>query len=554
MGLLSDVVSRLGSRLASYLFLALMIIVGVAGLFFLEGRLQLAAALAASLSAFIFLCLWVERHNLHLTQIRQDLFQARHEFLQAKHELLQAKSELASALGERLEYQVISMNAIARSAADRQEQLQQDASRLADRLSVLELGVSGLAEQVHAGLAVKMDGIASSFAKGLSELGEALSRESREESTGLMGAISNAQDQLNAIDAASAHGFSIIQEQINLDICRIEGSLSTMLKSASNDLMGQSGKLEFLGDRLSVLVDNGESGFASLQQRMEADLRLFERGMQDLEGAIKELFAGMHGSFSELAKDHAVVVSEAEHRVIEIVENTKEQLLSTADDEHWLKDVVRRGFAPVKIGIVQEVEALLQLRQVLDVRQPIALLGGWAMEPVSLLGIVKLILERKPELVVELGGGASTIWLAYALRQAGGGRIVSIDHLAEYQGKTRAALLQHGLEDYAETRLAPLEAVAVGEETFNWYQASTMSGLDGIDILLVDGPPAKSGPAARYPAVPLLKNSLHAGALVILDDADRKAETKITKRWLRENSQLALHGSIGERTTVYQWN
>src|SRR5690606_26013125 len=116
----------------------------------------------------------------------------------------------------------------------------------------------------------------------------------------------------------------------------------------------------------------------------------------------------------------------------------------------------------LKHELVQEVEALDQLRGLFKPSQITLPLGRGAMDPVAMLAVVQEVLERKPELVLECGSGASTVWLGYALRRLGKGRLVSLEHSEKYFQLVRHQLEVHGLTEVVELRLAPLEGQKVG--------------------------------------------------------------------------------------------
>lgn len=178
----------------------------------------------------------------------------------------------------------------------------------------------------------------------------------------------------------------------------------------------------------------------------------------------------------------------------------------------------------------QQVEALVQLFADLQPRAPMPSSGHWALNPTELLELRYLLARTRPGLVVELGGGTSSIWIGYALAPHGG-RLISLDHDPWYAEQTRAQLRRHQLEQVVKVREAPLTAVAVDGQEYQWYEPSTFDDLDGIDMLLVDGPPGGTGPQARLPALPLLAPRLSPEATVMLDDADRPDEQQVLARW-----------------------
>lgn len=184
-------------------------------------------------------------------------------------------------------------------------------------------------------------------------------------------------------------------------------------------------------------------------------------------------------------------------------------------------------------------------------------LRGWAASPDVLCLLVERISAIRPALVVECGSGASSVWLGYALRRVGQGRLVALEHDERYAELSRDLVAAHGLADIVEIRHAPLRdwtpdrgagTGAGGESgedaaTQPWYDLDALVDLDGIGVLFVDGPPARTAPEARYPAGPVLLPRCAPGAVVLLDDTVRTAEQRTSDRW------LAAHPEF-ERTTA----
>jgi predicted O-methyltransferase YrrM len=201
----------------------------------------------------------------------------------------------------------------------------------------------------------------------------------------------------------------------------------------------------------------------------------------------------------------------------------------------------------------QEVEALLQLYDKVTPLAPMPPSAGWALKPAGLLNLYALTERWRPKLVLELGSGTSTVWIAYALTGNGRGRLISLDHLEEYAARTRAALELHDLSGRAEIRYAPLNDVRVGEQTFQWYDRSALDDLHDIDMVFVDGPPGSTGPDARYPALPILLDRLADGAVIVLDDIDRPDEQEIVDRWLKDTPGLFTEVTLGGHQSVLRY-
>jgi predicted O-methyltransferase YrrM len=203
-------------------------------------------------------------------------------------------------------------------------------------------------------------------------------------------------------------------------------------------------------------------------------------------------------------------------------------------------DTARR----VETGIHQEVkteirqtfrqlEALQNLTAVLPANDVLPATRDWAASPDLLLLLVDLVISQRPSLVVECGSGASTLWLALAMRRFKiAGRVIALDHDPVYGGKTRDFLARHDVLDLAEVRDAPLENFSLSGETYSWYARQAWEDLAGIDLLFVDGPPAITGHQARYPALPLLSGSLSPVATAVLDDLVVPDMQKVLRLWL----------------------
>ncbi|HYB47250.1 MAG TPA: class I SAM-dependent methyltransferase [Streptosporangiaceae bacterium] len=197
---------------------------------------------------------------------------------------------------------------------------------------------------------------------------------------------------------------------------------------------------------------------------------------------------------------------------------------------------VETGANEIKTEIRQtfrQLEALQNLSAVLPAKDVLPATRGWAASPDLLVVLVDLVITERPSLVVECGSGASTLWLALAMRRFGiDGRIIALDHDPVFGGKTRDLLARHDVRDLAEVRDAPLESFSLDGETYSWYARRAWEDLTGIDLLFVDGPPATTGHQARYPALPLLSGSLSPVATAVLDDLVVPDMQKVLRLWL----------------------
>ncbi len=208
-----------------------------------------------------------------------------------------------------------------------------------------------------------------------------------------------------------------------------------------------------------------------------------------------------------------------------------------------------RDMAKIQRDQTAETEALLQLFREFEPRAPMPSSGRWAMDPTGLLEVLYLIARKRPKVVLELGSGTSSIWIAYALEKDGG-RLISVDHETDFADRTRSLLELHEVNHLAEVRLAELSQLNINGEEFQWYSVDAFRDLNEIDLLLVDGPPGSLGETARYPALHVLEPRLAPNAVVILDDANRPGEQGIVRRWITDVAGLRREREIFSHQAV----
>ncbi len=184
---------------------------------------------------------------------------------------------------------------------------------------------------------------------------------------------------------------------------------------------------------------------------------------------------------------------------------------------------------------LRQIQSLLYLQQQLKPSLPLPLFERAALFPDAAAVLFGLMRERRPRQVLELGSGFSTLIVAYGLRDGGGGRVWSLEHDPHYARLTRELLRRHGVADYARVIDAPLVELRVGGRKHRWYDPQALEAIESpLDLLLVDGPPRRTQPLARYPALPLLAGKLSPAAVVFVDDSRRRDEREMLRRWLDE--------------------
>jgi hypothetical protein len=184
--------------------------------------------------------------------------------------------------------------------------------------------------------------------------------------------------------------------------------------------------------------------------------------------------------------------------------------------------------------------------------EPALEVDDWALGRAGLETVLAQLDAGRRE-IVECGSGVSTVVMARRLRELGAGRVTSLEHRPEFAAATRGRLDAEGLGDRAAVVDAPLRPHPDTE--LGWYDRAALGLLPdaGIELLLVDGPPAGT-PAlerSRYPALPELAARLAPSAAILLDDADRPGERWVLDRWLGEFSLRLRPAPPGTALALY---
>jgi predicted O-methyltransferase YrrM len=171
----------------------------------------------------------------------------------------------------------------------------------------------------------------------------------------------------------------------------------------------------------------------------------------------------------------------------------------------------------------------------------------WALS-IEALDLVLAEIAAGRERIVECGSGMSTILIARLLAERGSGTLHSLEHEPRWASETRERLRAEGLDPRATVIEAPLGWHPLAEPGCRWYGGDALAKLPdgGVDILIVDGPPAGEPPfeRSRYPALPVIGARMVPGGTVILDDIGRPGERWVAERW-REELGIVLEERAG---------
>jgi predicted O-methyltransferase YrrM len=187
-------------------------------------------------------------------------------------------------------------------------------------------------------------------------------------------------------------------------------------------------------------------------------------------------------------------------------------------------------------------------------------MNGWPVSTDFMLYLVKLIDLNDYDLIIEFGSGASTLAIAKTLTKLAPRRqgkppvgFASFDHLEQYYQQTQAQLKHAGLADALQLHLAPLaEYTAPNGNHYPYYSCQlALAALaqqhanQPLRLLVsIDGPPAKTGKHARYPAAPLILAHFKGASIdLLLDDAVRAEEKEIAALWQTDITAAGMHAT-----------
>jgi len=140
--------------------------------------------------------------------------------------------------------------------------------------------------------------------------------------------------------------------------------------------------------------------------------------------------------------------------------------------------------------------------------------------------------------ILECGSGLTTLIIGLL---AGRRSIKSwtLEHFADWHKRVSETLARQQITTVTNY-LAPLRDY--GE--FSWYDPPREGLPDRFSLIVCDGPPG-STKGGRYGVIPVLKDKLAPGTIILLDDADREAEADALRRW---SELLELSISLHEET------
>ena len=167
--------------------------------------------------------------------------------------------------------------------------------------------------------------------------------------------------------------------------------------------------------------------------------------------------------------------------------------------------------------------------------------GAWALDAGLLDHLADTFNRYQHPRVLEFGSGRGSKMLARLVANRGG-RLVCVEHDPAWAARTGGEFKAHGLDAYAQVVHRPLVDTEFMGQSGLFYDMGFLTESDVFDIVIVDGPPARTCALARLPALPAVAAHLSPeGFHVYLDDHERAEEQEIVRRWLLAAPELQAH-------------
>lgn len=244
-------------------------------------------------------------------------------------------------------------------------------------------------------------------------------------------------------------------------------------------------------------------------------------------------------------------------RVEELADLVRQQAEAIKGLKSKLSKQITREIA----NTTQQLEAHQALQALIgDLPAP---LHGWPISPDFALELVRLIRDKRYELIIEFGSGTSTLISLRAIEQFGlhsasqaapPNRLITFEHLDAYHQKTTDLVASCSNRSLLDLRLSPLEPWADATSNYSYY-AGTVAIAEAIQavtnsveqplkaLVIIDGPPGATCHWARYPAVPIVLDAasgMDISVDFLLDDLIRTDEKELALAWEQQLQTLGL--------------
>lgn len=162
----------------------------------------------------------------------------------------------------------------------------------------------------------------------------------------------------------------------------------------------------------------------------------------------------------------------------------------------------------------------------------------WAISRKHAQFLARLVVNLRPQHVLEFGAGASSLVLARALASIGGGQLTSVEQSPEWCAELWSQVRRVQRVDAQLIVASPRFRIGPAGVYFSYPTAAdTIAERGPYDLVFIDAPQSFYG---RDGALHSAYAQLQPNAVVILDDARRGSERWTLYRWLQIYPGLTL--------------
>lgn len=129
--------------------------------------------------------------------------------------------------------------------------------------------------------------------------------------------------------------------------------------------------------------------------------------------------------------------------------------------------------------------------------------------------------------ILECGSGLTTLLLG-VIAQRMGKEVWSMEHHPAWAQKVQGMLDKWGIRS---VRLCRDDLRDYGG--YSWYTVPAKGVPNDFGLVICDGPPGAT-PGGRYGMLPVMRERLRDGCVVLIDDVERQAERDLAARWAKE--------------------
>lgn len=231
---------------------------------------------------------------------------------------------------------------------------------------------------------------------------------------------------------------------------------------------------------------------------------------------------------------------------------TAPRTLDKTDEQTQILEKFQESFTALLkselFNTARQLEAFIGIQNYLNHGEMLPQMHGWPVSPDLAFWLIGLIQKNHYDAIIEFGSGTSTILIAQALHSKKNNqgtnrslaKHIAFEHLEKFYTKTISELNGTQPNHNTQVILAPLSKQIHSGGDYQYYScrqhlkdfAADLPGAPTKILVLVDGPPARTGKHARYPALPIiLEHFQNSGIDILLDDYARPDEKEIVKMW-----------------------